>query len=352
MMRARDRRASLALALALVLALAAAPDAALAQTSRGSVGRGGGGGGGGPRAATARTSYPTTRGAAAARGGPRVRAPTPTPTTVSRTPAPTTRGGPRAVRTTPTPTPRATTTTTTRGAPRTVQQQPSTTTTTTREQPVPRPSTTRAPETILNRQQGQIDDLTQRLESLRRDRGDVVNDYFDGGVVDGYRAGFADGFYDDYGGFGGFGGFGVGVTFPDPCCLSGFATSSAYCNVGWGGGVGLGNVGGVVSGVGGLFNLPCCVDGGPYVCTQAAVLAQSYEQRTYPEPCCDTGYAIRGETCGDRFDAASGAEFPCCVAGGAWTCAGPKTTEAQREVTGFESATQPQPPLREVQRPS
>lgn len=100
----------------------------------------------------------------------------------------------------------------------------------------------------------------------------------------GFGLGYGTGFYD--GGFyEGFGGFGVlsaqGTVFPDPCCLSGMATTSIYCDVWNGGG----------------FNLPCCVNGGPYQCTLSGLAGQSTLDRTYPEPCCAGGYAVRGDFC-------------------------------------------------------
>lgn len=189
------------------------------------------------------------------------------------------RGGPREVL--PRSTSDAATTSsssTMRNTPASTNSGASSTTRTTDGDGTVRPSTSRNSDTIIKRalkdQADSIDDLRGRLEeALRDDTG--------GGRGLGTFGVFASGFYNDGyydGGFygGGGGGFGIGAqgtTFPDPCCVSGMATASAYCGV-WSGG---------------LFNMPCCVNGGPYLCTRDALLAQNTLDRSYPEPCCANG---------------------------------------------------------------
>ena len=204
-----------------------------------------------------------------------------------------------------------------------------------------RPSTTRSAETIIKRaledQSDRIDDLRGRVDEALRDdalMGGVFGaEYYDpaigltfagaGALGLGYYAGFNDGYYDPgffNRGIGGFGvGFGAqGTVFPDSCCASGLASTAAYCGV-WTGG----------------FNMPCCVNGGPYLCDQAALLSQNTLDRSYPEPCCSNGYAVRGDFCSGRFDEQG--QFPCCLDGAEYTCELNARGQGGEETTGSTS---------------
>lgn len=194
--------------------------------------------------------------------------------------------------------------------------------------PNERESTTRDPTTIVNRAlsdtNARLDGLQQSVDDAIRDR-NVINDYgvdnvFGVGLGLGYGARYYDG---GYGGFGGYNdglGLGLGMnawsTFPDPCCMSGIASASAYCGIGGIGGFGIG------------MQTPCCVGGGSYMCTAAVIEQQAVVDRQYPEPCCSSGVAIRGQFCGSRFDETGSNSFPCC-ANGEYVCAPDSTSEVK-----------------------
>ena len=130
--------------------------------------------------------------------------------------------------------------------------------------PNERESTVRNPSTIVNKALGdtnaRLDGLQTSVDDALRDR-DLQNDYGGGGFGVGVGVGYGAGYYDGGGYYDGFGGQGLGYggginawsTFPDPCCMSGIASASAYCGLGGIGGFGVGT------------QMPCCVGGGEFV---------------------------------------------------------------------------------------
>lgn len=191
-----------------------------------------------------------------------------------------------------------------------------------------RPSEPRDPSTVLRRavedQSRRVDELQGVVdEALRRD-GWNAGLGVGVGLGLGYGAGYYDagyygaGYYDPAFGLGYFPGGGWSA-FADPCCASGVATAAAYCSPGGAWGVGVWGAG---------LNAPCCVNGGGYLCDAAALAAQSTFDRRYPEPCCSSGYAVRGDFCSSRFDQTGDAKFPCCLEG-EYVCAPNSSAETK-----------------------
>jgi hypothetical protein len=57
---------------------------------------------------------------------------------------------------------------------------------------------------------------------------------------------------------------------------------------------------------------------GSYLCDAAFIEKQAVVDREYPEPCCSSGVAIRGQFCGSQYEQSG--SFPCC-ANGEYVCA-------------------------------
>lgn len=89
--------------------------------------------------------------------------------------------------------------------------------------------------------------------------------------------------------------------------------------------------------------MPCCVNGGVYLCSQESLLAQNTLDRSYPEPCCSNGYAVRGDFCSGRETGE--AQYPCCLDGAEYTCALNAQGQGQRAEQGAAAAAAVQTPV-------
>lgn len=79
-------------------------------------------------------------------------------------------------------------------------------------------------------------------------------------------------------------------------------------------------------------------------------MVQKTLDRSYPEPCCENGYAVRGDFCSGR---SGSAQYPCCLDGAEYTCALEARGQGGRATPTTPPTTQPQASqLTEAARPT